>query len=211
MTRSGALLDVSGATGLGLVLGLLGLIVLWRRREHAMSVWLAVWAFSPFPVLLLASLKQPIFVDRYLLVAAPAFALLGGVAVMGVRRRMRTGLVALVVLFTSVGLAEWYAIGENGNWRSEDWRSAVAYVRGHTDGDVVVLPWWANPAAKYYGAHVVDTSTADSVWVLSWSEDGHDLSVSERAQLGFGRHRLVESREFGWRVTAQLWRRSSAP
>ena len=172
-----------------------------------MSLWLGVWAFSPFAVSLVASLRQPIFLDRYLLVAAPAFALLGGVALMGVRRRARIVLVACVVGATVAGLGEWYSIGEGGNWRGEDWRSASEYVRGRTDGAVVVVPWWANTAAAYYGARVDDTSTADSVWVLSWSEDGHDLPAAERAPLGFGRHELVESHPFGWRLTAQLWRR----
>jgi mannosyltransferase len=206
---SRALLDVSGATGFGLAVGVLGLILLARRGDGAMSLWLGVWAFSPFVVLLIASLEQPLFLDRYLLVAAPAFALLGGVALASVGRVWRIALVACLVLATAVGLAEWYSVSEGGNWRGEDWRSAAAYVRSRTDGDVVVAPWWANPAASYYGLHVDDTSSADLVWVLSWSEDGHDLPASERAALGFGRHELVESREFGRRLTAQLWRRPS--
>jgi mannosyltransferase len=206
-----ALLDVSGARGFGLALGALGLFVLWKRGQDAMSLWLGVWAVSPFAVSLVASLVQPIFLDRYLLVAAPAFALLGGVALVHVRTMWRAVLVACLVVSTCVGLAEWYSLGERGNWRGEDWRSAAAYVRSRTDDAAVVVPWWANPAAAYYGARVDDTSTAGSVWVLSWSEDGHDLPASERAPLGFGRHQLVESHDFGWRLTAQLWRRPAAP
>ena len=125
---SGALLDVSGATGLGLLLAALGLIVLGRRGEGSTALWLGVWAFSPFAVLLLASLVQPIFLDRYLLGASPAFALLGGVALMGVRRTWRAVLVAASWSSTAVGLGEWYSICEGGNWRGEDWRSAAAYV-----------------------------------------------------------------------------------
>jgi mannosyltransferase len=199
-----ALLDVSGATGLGVALSLLGLLLLWRRGDVAISVWLGVWGFSPFVVALVASLVQPIFLDRYLIVAAPAFALLGAAAITGVRRRACTALVALVVVATAAGLVEWYSIGERGNWRGEDWRGAVSYVRSRSDG-VVIVPWWANPAASYYGADVEGTSTADSIWVLSWSETGDDLPADDRAALGFGDHVLNEEQSFGWRLTAQHW------
>ena len=43
---------------------------------------------------------------------------------------------------------------DDGNWRGEDWRSAVATImerRGDADA-VVVAPWWAHDAAEYYGA-----------------------------------------------------------
>jgi hypothetical protein len=75
----------------------------------------------------------------------------------------------------------------------------------------VVVPWWSHTAAEYYGANVSSLSTADSVWVLTWSETGHDLPASIRAPLGFGEHRLVEEHTFGWRVSAQLWQRPAAP
>jgi hypothetical protein len=72
---------------------------------------------------------------------------------------------------------------------------------------IVVVPWWASDAATYYGAPVTSTSTADAIWVLVWSEHGHDLPAAERRPLGFGDHRLVERLQFGERVSAQLWRR----
>jgi mannosyltransferase len=206
-----ALLDVSGATGAGVVLGAIGLLVLWRTGKGLMSVWLGIWALSPFVVALLASLAKPIFLDRYLIVAAPAFALLGGVALTGVGRRLRVALAVLVVVATAVGLGEWYSTGEGGNWRGEDWRGAVEAVQARTDGEVVVVPWWAHPAAEYYGADVEDTSSADSVWVLVWSEDGHDLDPGVRRSLGFGQHELVEQKQFGWRVSLQEWRRPGTP
>jgi len=202
-----AVLDVSGATGLGVALASVGWFLLWRRTDRSTSVWLAVWALSPFAVALLASLVQPIFLDRYLLVAAPAFALLGGVALMGARTWLRAALVTAVVVATVAGLAEWYSVSEGGNWRGEDWRGAVAYVRGRAGGEIVVAPWWAHTAAEYYGATVDDTSTADAIWVLSWSETGHELPLDERTALGFGDHVLVEEHSFGWRVTAQRWAR----
>jgi hypothetical protein len=158
---------------------------------------------------LLPSTVRPVFLDRYLILAAPAFALLAAVAVTGVGRRLGAVAGLAAVVATSIGLIAWYSTGDGGNWRGEDWRSAVGTVlerRGEADA-IVVAPWSAQPAATYYGARVTDVSNADSVWVLTWSETGDELKPDDRRALGFGDHRLVERLPFGWRVTAQLWRR----
>jgi mannosyltransferase len=202
---NGSLLGISGAAGFGLVLALVGVWALWRARS--LLLWLGTWAFAPFVLALVISVARPVFVDRYLIVAAPAFAMLAAVGVMSLAGRVRAGVALAAVVATCVGLALWYETTEDGNWRGEDWRSAATFIQSQPASAVVVVPWWAHDAAEYYGLPAHGTSTADSVWVLSWSEDGHELSRSVRAPLGFGSHELVESREFGWRVTAQLWRR----
>jgi hypothetical protein len=170
-------------------------------------VWLATWALGPFAVSLVVSLFKPIFLDRYLIVAAPAFALLGGVALVAAARRIRPVLVVAVAAVTLIGLVRWYDTGSDGNWRGEDWRGAVAAVleRKAPDDAVVVAQWSAAPAAIYYGADATDVSTADSIWVIRWTEDGRPLDDAERAALGFGEHTLAESLDFGSRVDAQHW------
>lgn len=204
-----AFLDVSGVAGLGALLALLGLWVLHRTGRRDVVVWLGSWALSPFTLALLVSTVRPIYLDRYLLVAAPAFALLAGVAVMGVGRRLRVVLLAAAVVITAAGLAQWYSKSD-GNWRGEDWSSAVQTVvdRRAEAGAVVVAPWSAAPAARYYGADVVDVSEADSIWVITWSETGDDITSAERRGLGFGDHVQAEKLQFGWRVSAQLWKRA---
>ena len=128
---------------------------------------------------------------------------------MSVTGRMRIGAATVAVVATCVGLVLWYQTTDDGNWRGEDWRSAVATVLARSDeaDAVVVAPWWAHDAAEYYGAPVRDLSTADSIWVLRWSEDGPEMSADVRRPRGFGDHVLVEQLQFGWRLTAQLWRR----
>lgn len=204
-----ALLDVSGAAGVGLVLAIGGLWVL-RKTDRDRAIWLGTWAFAPFALALVVSLGRPIYLDRYLIVAAPAFALLAAVAIVTLSARMRLAVVAAVVVVTGLGLAAWYTSGDrSGNWRGEDWRSAVASVleRQGEAGAIVVAEWSAAPAARYYGATVTDVSSADSIWVLTWSESGDELGEDERRGLGFGDHELVERQQFGRRVSAQLWRR----
>ena len=91
------LLDVSGIGRVGVVLAVVGLAVLWRSGRVDRASWLGVWAFAPFALALVASIARPIYLDRYLLVAAPAFALLAGVAVMGVGQRLRVVMLTAAV------------------------------------------------------------------------------------------------------------------
>jgi mannosyltransferase len=202
------LLEVSGVAGLGVVLAVLGLVVLRRRSETGLGLFLGTWAFAPFALAFVVSFVKPIYLDRYLITAAPAFALLAAVAFFALGSRWGSLLAGAVVVATALGLAHGYTRGAAG-WRGENWRDAVAAVRQRQDEAqaVVVVPWWAEPAATYYGASAMSTSTADSIWVLNWSESGHGLPQAVRGQLGFGDHRLVEELNFGRRVSAQLWRR----
>lgn len=209
-TATWALLDVSGPTGIGLLLALLGLGALWLRGDRANAVWLGTWAFAPFVLSLVVSLSQPVFLDRYLIVATPSFALLGGIAVVSVARRARPVLAVAIAAVAAIGLVRWYDTGSDGNWRGEDWRGAVAAVleRRSAEDSILVAEWSAAPAARYYGADVVDVSTADSIWVLRWTEEGRPLAAEERGSLGFGEHMMVESLDFGSRVDAQRWVRT---
>jgi mannosyltransferase len=202
-----ALAMVSGVAGLGLLLAVVGIVMLARAREGGLAVWLATWAFAPWAVALLVSTVRPIFLDRYLVIAAPAFAMLASVAVLGVASRLRPVVLAAAVLATSVGLALWYSSDGDGNWRGEDWRGAVETVldrRAEAD-EIVVVPWWAHDAPEYYGARASDVATARSVWVLQWSEADHSLPADVRAGLGLRSHDRVEKLQFGRRVSAQLW------
>lgn len=194
------------AAGLGLLLAIVGFWVLRPARKTDLAVWLGVWAFTPFVLALLPSLVRPVFLDRHLSVAAPAFALFAAVAVTGVGRRLGAVAGLAAVVATSIGLVAWYETGDRGNWRSEDWRSAVSTVlerRGENDA-IVVAPASAQPAATYYGARVSDVSTADSIWVLTWSETGDELRAQDRRALGFGDRRLVERLQFGWSERSAL-------
>ena len=204
-----AVADVSGAAGLGIALAVLGLVLLWRAGRRDLVVWLGAWASVPFVLALVMTAGTPVFLDRYLIVAAPAFALLAGVAIVGVGRQLGPVLAAAAAVVSAITLVQWYSTADDGNWRGEDWRSAVAALRAESGGgEVVVVPWWAQLGAAYYGVSPTSVSTADSVWVLTWSETGHRLPRGERLPLGFGDHELVERQDFGRRVSLQLWVRS---
>jgi mannosyltransferase len=201
-----AFADVSGAAGVGALLAAVGWALLWRIGRRDLAKWLGAWALAPFVVGLVITIVTPVFLDRYLIVCAPAFALLAAVAVVRGGRRLGPVLATAAAIASIVGLVHWYASTDDGNWRGENWRSAVSALETSSGGSrVVVVPWWANLAAAYYGAAPSSVSTADSVWVLTWSETGHVLPRAERAPLGFGAHRLVSREDFGRRVSLQHW------
>ena len=202
------LLDVSGAAGVGVALAVLGLVALKRRSEAGLALWLGTWAFVPFALALLVSLVRPIYLDRYLMIASPAFALLAAVAIVRLSTRWRVVALAVVVAATGIGLVRWYGTADHGNWRGADWRDAVATVRTmNGDTPVVIAPWSASPAAEYYGAKVESGSTAGSIWVLVWSQEKRGLTPEDRAIGGLDDHRLVEKLPFGSRLSVELWKR----
>ena len=94
-----------------------------------LAVWLATWAFGPILLALVISIARPIFLDRYLVTTAPAFAMLAAVAVMSVAGRLRAGVVVGQPLWRPRS-GSWCGTqtADDGNWRGEDWRSAVATV-----------------------------------------------------------------------------------
>jgi hypothetical protein len=201
-----ALLDISGVAGIGLALAVVGLWTLRRSGRGAIGLWLATWGFAPLVLAVVATPVRPIFLDRYLIVCAPAFALLAGVAVVAAGRRYGPALAAVVVGASVVVLVGWYSTSREGNWRGEDWRSAVAALRTESGGtDVVVVPWWANPAASYYGAAPTIASTDDAVWLLRWSETGRALPRLDYAPPRFGAYELVERHAFGRRLSLEQW------
>ena len=153
-----SLLDVSGAAGLGLLLASGGCGCCTEPGTSIGPIWLATWAFTPFVVALLISIARPIFLDRYLIVASPAFALLGAIAILGVghgtggaRRRGRCTWASASGSGTRRTRAP---AGRTGGTRSTRCSGAGRRRRGRR------RPLAAHAAAEYYGARPVDVSTA---------------------------------------------------
>jgi mannosyltransferase len=144
-----------GKNELLVLVTLAGLVLLAVRawRPVATARWqLALvggWTVLPFLFGVLVSFIQPIFTDRYLIVATPGISLAAALAIVAlwrVRQAAALVLLAGVLALSLARIGHWY--GRN----TEDWRAAVAYVqqKRRPSDDVVVAPTWALFGLRFY-------------------------------------------------------------
>jgi mannosyltransferase len=160
--------EAPGAEGIGLLLATAGVFYAVRHRSL-----LVAWALLPLALSLVASLYDPVFVSRYLIVSSPAFAILAAVAITSVRWPVRALVAPLVVGGTLLGLAQWYAYDGSQNWVGEDWKSATAFVM--QQGGAIVQPRHALAAYEYYGGREATTG-----WVLYHGNNPRPVQGGER-------------------------------
>jgi hypothetical protein len=93
------------AAAIGLVQLARGAVPLAARWKTAL---VAIWLVAPLAATLLASIAQPAFEARYVLVALPAMALAIGAAIASLSRRTALALVIVLVLSAGVRLGQHY-------------------------------------------------------------------------------------------------------
>ena len=128
---------VAGSTEVGVLLFVAALAGVVLLRNRAWAGALLGWLVLP-PVLLLAvsHLVTPVYVDRYLFVAAPALALLAGIAVASVPRAGVVACCGLVVVAVAVGVPQQMEVRE-ANGRFEDFPWAVRKVDARSQDAIV--------------------------------------------------------------------------
>jgi mannosyltransferase len=117
--------------------------------DRGVLLYLACWAFLPIALAFLVASRMPIFLDRYLLFAAPAVAAL--IAYLATAVPMRQATYAALVAGVVLSLAP----KARREHRKDDWRQVVAVVRelqaGRVPGSSVVLvPAGEIAAFAYY-------------------------------------------------------------
>jgi uncharacterized membrane protein len=153
--------EVAGFNVLVLALALAGVAALLLGAATARSRWkgwlLLAWAGLPLVAALVVSIAKPLLVGRYLIVSAPALALLGAAAVgwlLAIRTTRRwltltaAGVVTLLLVAVSGReIVSWYRDGPY-----EDWRAAARYAVGRAAGGspVVLHPEGAYVAYQLY-------------------------------------------------------------
>lgn len=110
-----------------------GAIALFRKSSR--SAWFVVaWLIVPVLLAGILGLFLPLWLNRYLLIVSPAYALLMGSAIATQGRRMRTLLLILVVLILSVSLHYQYVFVSKTQVVP-----AVSYIEEHfRPGDCIV-------------------------------------------------------------------------
>jgi mannosyltransferase len=180
-------LEVSGAMGVGLALALVGLRFVQTHRRL-----LVAWAFLPFALAGIASVLDGVFLSRYLIVCTPAFALLGGVGIVGLVGKMRVLAVTATAAATVLGLVVWYSPDGSTNWQGEDWKAATEFVMRHGGAEIGTPE--SEHAYLYYGGRIAKTG-----WV-----------VERRPWGGFSERPDVYA-HFGWRLRVLRLESSARP
>jgi mannosyltransferase len=194
-----------GRRSFGLVLASFGTVILIRNRDHRRTgIFIAFWVLIPIALVLIGLLAKPVFVDRYVIITAPAFALLQAAALAQLRYPPALAIAAVAVAVPTItALAFWY----HGRG-VEDWRGAVALTAAEPADQVVVTPFWAMPAYEYYarGTAALQPSERD-LWVISEGFSTSHAVQSARAAIGSRPYVLVDDRAFGDHLRVQRWRR----
>lgn len=104
--------DLASRNPIAVLAAAIGIVQLVRNAAPQAAPWktalVAVWVAAPLAATLLASIAQPTFEARYVLVGLPALALAIGVAVASIPRRWALALGVALALGAAVRLGQHY-------------------------------------------------------------------------------------------------------
>jgi len=172
----------SGAkVAIALVLWIGGVVAIIRHRRAAEpnAFWrgmlIVLWAVLPALILGLISLREPMFLQRYMVFSLPAAILLAALG-MGVLHKGKTGLL-LVIALCAMSLP---TIAKQYRKPREDWRGAAsAVLASAAPGDAVAFfPFYTRSMLDYYGARYGAAAPPLHVFApgfYSGGEDAHNL------------------------------------
>jgi mannosyltransferase len=104
--------DWAGRNPVAVLAATIGLVQLARNAVPLAARWktalVAVWLVAPLAATLLASIAQPAFEARYVLVAMPAMALAIGAGIASLPRRIALALVIVLALSAGIRLGQLY-------------------------------------------------------------------------------------------------------
>jgi mannosyltransferase len=121
-----AISELSGFNALALLAAAVGVAAIFSGRTPRAAPWkgtlLIAWATAPIVGALLISIAKPMVTGRYLLVAAPALAILAAAGLVAIRPRWLAAAAVIVVLTVSGReILTWY------DSVPEDWRGAAQF------------------------------------------------------------------------------------
>jgi mannosyltransferase len=122
--------------GLGtcLVFLVLGLRTRWGVPSAKLLV--ALWAFLPMVLTFLLSLRRPVYIDRFLILSAPALLFLIAAGVASLRERYALASAALLVaLFGFSAIRFCFQPGQE----KEQWREAAAYLSRAAPDEAIIV------------------------------------------------------------------------
>jgi mannosyltransferase len=140
-----------------------------RRRLNESGVLLLTLTVVPVLGIYLASLRNSVFSDRYVIVALPAYLILvvAGITILWRHRYLwAVGVVALLVIM-SYGWATLRDVNLSHTAEKEDWRSAYALVADEAQpGDVIIThPGYILTTYQYYSQREPELQQYETVTI----------------------------------------------
>jgi len=201
----GAMTEVAGGGSLRLVLTAaliaVGLVALGLAAKRWSIGLLVAWITFPFVGAILISLVAPVFLSRYMLLTAPAIALLAGAGLAKLRPLPAVLVGAAVLLATGPSLIALY------DKPYDDWRGAAAYVATYARaGDRIVFddPLGEKPFVVYLDRNrhaplvtvpAQEASPASRVWLVFWRHSYNETTAIRNAM---GKYKAVVNEGFGF-------------
>ena len=135
---------------------------------------IVLWAVIPPIILALISLREPLFLQRYMVFCLPATILLAALGVEALRK-WKIGLL-LVIALCAMSLP---SIVKDYAKPREDWRGAsIAVLSGATPGDAVVFfPFYTRMMLDYYGARLGASAPSLHVFAPEYYAGGEDANA----------------------------------
>lgn len=136
----------------------LGLVRAARTNPRAAGL-LTLWLFLPLLSMWIASRREPVFDERYVMAASPAFYIFLGLGAGGLARKRRwltvtAGMLVTVCLVgTILSLKHYYAGVDDG--RTRGWREAAAYLDTYATEDDILVQNYPDPSLRYYTADLL--------------------------------------------------------
>ncbi len=199
-----AMTQVAGAGPLRLALSavliVLSLVALGLASKRWPVGLLLAWVVLPFAGAILISLVSPVFLSRYMLLTAPAIALLAGAGLATLRPAPAVLVGAAILLTTAPTLIAHY------DGRYDDWRGAAAYVATYARaGDRIVFddPLGEKPFVIYLERNrhaplvtvpTQEASPASRVWLVFWR---HGYNETTEIRNAMGKYKAVINEAFG--------------
>ena len=162
---------------LSLVLWIAGLMAVIRARRNGAvdDYWrgmlLVMWAVVPAMLLALISLRQPMFLQRYVFFSLPAACMLAAIGA-GMLSRWRLGFVLVLALC----IADVPSVVKSYSHPREDWRGASRLVLSSASpGDAVAFfPFYTRVMLDYYASQTAGTPDVH-VFAPAYYDGGEDV------------------------------------
>ena len=176
-------------------------------RNASLHTLLILWAFLPQLIMLLISIRQPSYVDRFFIFAQPAFLILVAVGIFvlwqrfelktNIWRLLNPGIIFGMLLVIATIFGNYWTFVSPYKQQKEDWRGAYEYISDQMASDEIAIVRIVQMFVpmQYYApsnlsvstlqvnqvSHSLDELAAgyDGVWMMYWNGSSHNHALSQ--------------------------------